>query len=103
VSGEGVTVEHSIAPCLGRIFGERLTQCQFRIGAFDRAVICPLNKIKPPGEPQIVLVDALDEALDFEATGNGRPNTIVCLLAAHAKRLPAWLSIFATSRERQEV
>jgi len=72
--------------------------------AFERAVIGPLNAIKPPGAPLVLLVDGLDEALDFETTASsGRPTTIVRLLAARAKRLPPWLRILATSRRRQEV
>ncbi|TCG04926.1 hypothetical protein BZM27_37515, partial [Paraburkholderia steynii] len=51
-----------------------------------------------------MLVDALDEALDFGTTaGSSRPTTIVRLLAARARRLPAWLRILATSRRRQDV
>ncbi|MGF6408361.1 WD40 repeat domain-containing protein [Paraburkholderia sp. MM5482-R1] len=72
--------------------------------AFERAVIGPLKAINPPAAPQLLLVDALDEALDFEtAAGSSRPTTIVRLLAARARRLPAWLRILATSRRRQEV
>lgn len=72
--------------------------------AFERAVIGPLNAIDPPGTPQVLLVDALDEALDFETTaGSSRPTSIVRLIAARARRLPAWLRILATSRRRQDV
>ncbi|AUT66447.1 DUF4062 domain-containing protein [Paraburkholderia terrae] len=72
--------------------------------AFERAVIGPVNAIKPPGAHQVLLVDGLDEALDFETTaGSGRPTTIVRLLAARARRLPVWLRILATSRRRLEV
>lgn len=71
--------------------------------AFERAVIGPLNAINPPSAPWVLLVDALDEALDFETSaGSRRPTTIVRLLAARAKRVP-WLRILATSRWRQEV
>ncbi|MFK4448987.1 WD40 repeat protein [Caballeronia udeis] len=71
--------------------------------AFERAVVGPLNAIAPPAAPQVLLVDALDEALDFEtAAGTGRATTIVRLLAARAKRVP-WLRIFATTRPRQDV
>ena len=72
--------------------------------AFERVVIGPLNAVNPPAAPQVLIVDALDEALDFEAAAGGsRPTTIVRLLAARARRLPSWLRILATSRRRQEV
>jgi len=72
--------------------------------AFERAVVGPLNAIEPPGAPRILLVDALDEALDFKTTAStSHPTTIVRLLAAQAKHLPAWLRVFATSRRIQEV
>lgn len=72
--------------------------------AFERAVIGPLNAIAPQASPQVLLVDALDEALDFEITaGTTRPTTIVRLLVARARRFPAWLRILATSRRLQEV
>ncbi|MFM0223094.1 ATP-binding protein [Paraburkholderia dipogonis] len=55
--------------------------------AFERAVIGPLNAITPPAAPQVLLVDAVDEALDFETTaGSSRPITIVRLLAARARQ-----------------
>ncbi|MFM0223096.1 P-loop domain-containing protein [Paraburkholderia dipogonis] len=72
--------------------------------AFERAVIGPLNVIDSPAAPYVLLVDALDEALDFESVAAGsRPATIVRLLAARARRLPTWLRILATSRRVQEV
>lgn len=72
--------------------------------AFERAVIGPLSAINPLGAPRVLLVDALDEALDFEtATGTRRAATIVRLLAAHARRLPVWLRVLAASRRIQEV
>ncbi|MFP3558866.1 hypothetical protein SB861_50710 [Paraburkholderia sp. SIMBA_049] len=72
--------------------------------AFERAVIGPLNAIAPPAATQVLLVDALDEALDFGITvGSSRATTIVRLLAARARRLPAWLRILATSRRLLDV
>ncbi|MDN7176989.1 hypothetical protein M0D69_02930 [Caballeronia sp. SEWSISQ10-4 2] len=72
--------------------------------AFARAVVGPLNAIEPPGAPHILLVDAMDEALDFKATAAiSHPTTIVRLLANQAKHLPAWLRVLATSRRIQEV
>jgi len=72
--------------------------------AFERAVVAPLNAIDGRRAPVVLLVDALDEALDFEVTaGSGRGITIVRLLAARATRLPAWLKVLGTSRRRQDV
>jgi WD40 repeat protein len=72
--------------------------------AFERAVVGPLNTICAPGAPQILLVDAVDEALVFEtAAGCSRPTTLVRLLAGQAKHLPAWLRVLATSRRIQGV
>ncbi|MGF6408869.1 WD40 repeat domain-containing protein [Paraburkholderia sp. MM5482-R1] len=72
--------------------------------AFERAVIGPLNAIKLPAGPQVLLVDALDEALDFEGNpSSSAPITIVRLLASRARRLPGWLRLLATSRRRLEV
>ncbi len=72
--------------------------------AFERAVVAPLNAISAPGAPLVLLVDALDEALDFEITsGSSRPTTIVRLLAPRTRRLPGWLRVLATSRRRQDV
>ncbi len=72
--------------------------------AFERAVVAPLNAIEPPAAPAVLLVDALDEALDFEVTaGSRRAVTIVRLLAARAARLPPWLKVLGTSRRRQDV
>jgi WD40 repeat protein len=72
--------------------------------AFERAVIRPLNAISSPAAPQVLLIDGLDEALDFELTsGSSSPTTIVRLLAAQARHLPPWLRVLATSRRIQEI
>ncbi|WP_233849334.1 DUF4062 domain-containing protein [Paraburkholderia sp. HD33-4] len=73
--------------------------------AFARAVVGPLNRINAPAATQVLLVDALDEALDFKTTvATSHPTaSIVRLLAAQAKHLPAWLRVFSTSRRIQEV
>lgn len=72
--------------------------------ACERAVIAPLNAINPPSAPWVLLVDALDEALDLETgTASRHPSTIVRLLASCVRRLPAWLKILGTTRRRQDV
>jgi WD40 repeat protein len=68
---------------------------------FSQAVIAPLWKLPAPPKPVVLLVDALDEALDAkDAAGTG---TIVAMLAQHAARLPTWVRILATSRNREAV
>lgn len=72
--------------------------------AMEQAVLAPLAALDPSPEPQLLLVDALDEAQDPAAAS--RPNTpltIVALLARYAKRLPPWLKLLATSRRRPDV
>ncbi len=72
--------------------------------AFERAVVSPLNAINAPAALLVLLVDALDESLDWEqSAGSVRVTTIVRLLAGRVKRMPAWLKVLATSRRRHEV
>jgi WD40 repeat protein len=72
--------------------------------AFDQAVLAPLRRIDAPATQLLLVIDALDEALDYrpEAGGSSR-NTIVDLLAKEARNLPPWLRVLATSRRRPEV
>jgi TIR domain len=65
--------------------------------AFRELIVEPARAVNPPEEPQLVIVDALDEA----ATREGE--TIVELIATHAPSLPAWLRIIATSRPEATV
>jgi WD40 repeat protein len=68
---------------------------------FSQAVIAPLWSLAAPPKPVVLLVDALDEALDAkDVAGTG---TIVAMLAQHAARLPTWVRILATSRNREAV
>ena len=62
--------------------------------AFRELVVEPARAIEPPSSPQLLIIDALDEA----ATRTREGGTIVDLIAAHAALLPAWLRIVATSR-----
>jgi len=73
--------------------------------SFDRAVAGPLGRIEPPrGGPIYIVIDALDEALEFDgAQGRQKTRHIVELLASRTERLPRWLRILATSRNRWEV
>jgi len=72
--------------------------------AFNQAVVAPLAKIPAPATRRLLVIDALDEALDYrpEAGGSSR-YTIVDLLAREARNLPHWLRVLATSRRRDEV
>lgn len=72
--------------------------------AFDQAVLAPLLAIEAPPSPMLLVVDAIDEALDPRSTGRtATPATIVQLLARYANRLPPWLKLLATSRRRPDV
>lgn len=72
--------------------------------ALEQAVLAPLASLHPAPQPHLLVVDALDEALDYrpEAGGSSR-HTIVDLLAKEARNLPNWLRVLATSRRRDEV
>lgn len=68
------------------------------VGALVQSVLEPLAKIAAPVGPRLLVIDALDEALDYRGSG-GRDSTIVSLLAAdRAHRFPRWLRLLATSR-----
>lgn len=60
--------------------------------AFRELVLDTANAIEPPAVRQVIVVDALDEAVARDG------ETIVDLLAAHASALPAWLRLVATTR-----
>ena len=67
--------------------------------AFRELVVEPAQAIEAPPAPQLLIIDALDEA----ATRSGEGGSIVDLIAAHASSLPAWLRIVATSRPEAAV
>jgi hypothetical protein len=69
------------------------------IGAFDQAVLAPLEAIPPPDGPLLLVVDALDEALEHRPSNDKAPQvTIVSLLGQRAQRFPRWLRLLATAR-----
>ena len=69
------------------------------IGAFDQAVLAPLEAIAPPASPLLLVVDALDEALEHRPSNDKAPRvTIVSLLGQRAQRFPRWLRLLATAR-----
>ncbi len=71
--------------------------------AFEGAVLAPLSRLSAPAAPRLLVVDALDEALELDATGPRSTGTIVSLLAAKAGRFPAWLRVLVTSRPNPQV
>lgn len=71
--------------------------------AFEAAVLNPLAALPAPPEPRLILIDALDEALEVDAEEVRRAGTLVSLLANKARRLPAWLQLVVTSRNNPEV
>jgi WD40 repeat protein len=86
----------SLRECLNQAEAEPLL-------AFQQAVVAPLAKIPAPATRRLLVVDALDEALDYQPVAGGARSTIVDLLAKEARNLPPWLRVLATSRRRPEV
>ena len=70
--------------------------------ALEAAILAPLAGLSVPPSVKVVLIDALDEALELQADGSGA-TTIISLLAAKASRFPAWLRILASSRPNPAV
>ncbi|MCX5954773.1 MAG: hypothetical protein NTZ40_15085 [Cyanobacteria bacterium] len=69
------------------------------IGAFDQAVLAPLEAMPPPASPLLLVVDALDEALEHRPSNDKAARvTIVSLLGQRAQRFPRWLRLLATAR-----
>lgn len=66
--------------------------------AFEYGLLEPLLSLPPPLEPQLLLVDALDEALTTTS-----PLTIPDLLGPRLGRFPSWLRLLATSRPLLDV
>jgi WD40 repeat protein len=69
------------------------------IGVFDQAVLAPLEAMPPPASPLLLVVDALDEALEHRPSNDKAARvTIVSLLGQRAQRFPRWLRLLATAR-----
>lgn len=71
--------------------------------AFEAAVLAPLARLATPPAPRLLLVDALDEALELDADSARRGGSIVALLASRARRFPPWLLVLATTRSNPQV
>lgn len=71
--------------------------------ALEGAVLTPLARLQGPPRRRLLLVDALDEALELDAEAIRRGGTIVDLLARKAARFPPWLRLLATTRPHPAV
>ena len=65
--------------------------------AFRELVVEPAQKLTPPENPLIVVVDSLDEAIRKEG------ETLLDVLVNQANDLPSWLRIVATTRPDEQV
>jgi WD40 repeat protein len=74
--------------------------------ALEAAILGPLSRLAPPG-PRVVLIDALDEALELDTTpapaSAHRGTTLLSLLSGKAPRFPPWLRLLATTRPNPRV
>lgn len=70
--------------------------------ALEGAVLGPLARLPAPDAPRLLLLDALDEALELNTTDTKR-GSLVQLLAAKAARFPTWLRVLATARPNPSV
>ena len=57
--------------------------------ALEGAVLAPLARLPAPPKPRLLVVDALDEALELDPAAARRSGTIISLLAAKAARFPS--------------
>ncbi|MBL8446097.1 MAG: DUF4062 domain-containing protein, partial [Zoogloeaceae bacterium] len=71
--------------------------------AFEGALLNPLATLPAPPAPRLILIDALDEALEVDADEARRVGNLVALLANKASRLPPWLRLVVTARNNPEV
>ena len=70
--------------------------------AVERAVLAPLAGLPAPEAARLIVIDALDEALELDAE-EAHHGTIVSLLASKAVRFPSWLRLLATARPMPDV
>jgi len=68
------------------------------IDAFEAVVLNPLAKLPPPAQRALILIDALDEALEYGSSPN-----IIILLSNQVSMFPNWLRILATTRNNPGV
>jgi WD40 repeat protein len=70
--------------------------------ACEAAILNPLTTIEAPTGDRLIIIDALDESLEIEATETGR-GTLVHLLAEKVPRLPPWMRCLVTTRNNPAV
>jgi WD40 repeat protein len=81
---------------------ERLT-LKDASSVFEALILNPLRKVPVQASHRLLVVDALDEALEVDEETRKKDGTILSLLAAKASRLPNWLRILASSRKNPTV
>jgi hypothetical protein len=72
-------------------------------GALDAAVLTPLAKVPRPDGVRLLVLDALDEALELDADEVAKRGTLVDLLARSAQLFRDWLRVLVTSRSVPQV
>jgi hypothetical protein len=72
-------------------------------GALQMAVLEPLARMPEPDGVQVLVIDALDEALETDRVEGRERITIVDLLAKNSALFPRWLRLLTTSRPIPEV
>lgn len=67
--------------------------------AFEEGILAPLHRLPAPvGPARYLLIDALDEAVNWK-----EGPTLIDLLEPRLSRLPAWLRVLATTRKDPDV
>ena len=83
---------------------ERLDSAQDApAGALEAAILNVLAKLPPPPNHRLLLIDALDEALELDSEAARKTGSIASLLAAKASRIPVWLRVLVTSRNNPAI
>ena len=82
------------ADALGAVPAETVTDPKELFAALFEA---PLKAVQAPEQPQLLIIDALDE-LPRESQ-----KTLLSVIAGQLSQLPAWLKLFVTSREEPQI
>jgi WD40 repeat protein len=69
----------------------------------EAVILNPLRKVPVPASQRVLVLDALDEALELDPELARKAGTILSLLSDKASRFPDWLRILATSRKTPTV
>ena len=84
----------------GQAVGVVIQSLEAGVNADDVLQTClraPLQRMQPPTEPIVILIDALDESLGYQA----KPNLVGLL--ENANDFPAWVRLVCTTRPKDEV